>query len=541
MNLRRPIVAFLAAALLAVAMSGCAMFRGASTSQQLNTIGKVQVTSTFCAADVAADNSGYSPGDSSCQASGNKGNYNGDAGNGNYQLSLAYKVSSATTAPSSFTSTSTTTGASNTPCGSGVTYNQNAGLASAFQALTPAGSGKKWVAYYSTTQNYSNSGCQYQTVSPQFTLNQGFGVAPFQGPFTYRPVVGWRQVNDSVSGNSSSRAATCGTSITSSYNDGVDNDGNGSVDMTGICADDPSAATISGTDLSQNTRDLGIIPATNGSAQAGASGSVTFTASYKGAALTGGDYFDLSATTDISGATATPTQSTLTPSADSDSTITVNVNVPATTSPGTYNIYLFAKLHSDNTQSRGGLVGATLTVGENLGFGTAPTLPSLGTVVLNGQAQTKTAKMNNFSVIDSPGSSDVGWNVTVQGDTSAGKSDVFKQYCPPASAPCGTDPAGYVTSGRSLAANSLTLSTSGASWSGGTGGTPTFNCASACFVDAASAQKIAQAANAAGTGQWSASGFGNSSVSLSVPTTVRVLPTNEQYHTDLVWTLNSGP
>jgi putative surface cell wall-binding protein len=539
MSLRRPIAAVLAAAVLAVAMGGCAMFRGVSTSSQLNTIGKVQVTSTFCAADVGADNTGYNPGDSSCQASGTKGNINSDAGPGNYQLSLAYKVPSTTSGPASFTSTNTTTGASNTPCGSGVPYNQNSGLASAIQALTPAGSGKKWVAYYSTTQNYTTSSCQYQTVSPQFTLNQAFGVAPFTGPFTYRPIVGWRQVNESQTGSTSARAATCGTSITSSYNDGGDNNSDGTPDMQGICADDPSAATISGADLSQNTRDIGVIPTVNGSANAGTTGTVSFNASYKGAALTGGDFFDLSATTDISGATATPAQSTLNPSADTDTTINVNVPVPATTTPGTYNVYLFAKLHSDNTQSRGGLVGATLTVGENLGFGTVPTLPALGTFQLNGQAQTKTAKMNNFSVIDSPGSSDVGWNVTVQGDSTTGHSAVFKEYCPGGA--CGT--AGYIASSpRTLPANSLTLSTSGASWSGGTGGTPTFNCnGSACFVDAASAQKIASAANSAGTGLWSTGSFSNSSVSLATATTLRVLPTNEQYRADLVWTLNSGP
>ncbi len=533
MKSARSIAAVLAAAALAVAMSGCAIFKSNSSSQ-LNTIGNVQVTSVICAGDTDSSNSGYNPADTACQGSTKGGNYNGDAVNGNYQISLAYKVSSGANGPASFTSTNTSNPPT-TPCGSGVTFNQNSGLATAIQNLTPAGTGKKWVAYYSTTQNYTNAGCQYLTVSPQFTLVQGFGVAPFTGPFTYRPIVGWRQVNEGQTGNTSSRAASCGTSITSSYTDGTNNA------MTGICADDPTAATISGTDLSQNTRDLGVIPTANDSAQAGGSGSVSFTLNYRGAVLTGGDYFDLSATTDIAGASATPAQSTLTPTADSDNTVSVNVNVPATTSPGTYNVYLFAKLHSDNTQSRGGLVGANLTVGENLGFGTVPTLPALGGFQLNGQAQTTSAKMNNFGVIDSPGSSDVGWNVTVIGDSTSGKSAVFKQYCPAVSAPCGSDPAGYVSGGRSLATNSLTLNTTGASWTGGTGGTPTFNCSSSCFVDAASAQKIASAANAAGTGLWSTSGFGNSSVSLSTPTTLRVLPTNEQYRTDLVWTLNSGP
>jgi hypothetical protein len=537
-RLRRFLLGALAAAVLVAAMSGCAMFRGASTSTQLNTIGKVQVTSTFCAADIGADNPGYSPGDATCQASGTKGNFNSDAAGGNYQLSLAYKVSAATTAPASFASTNTTTGASNTPCGSGVTYNQNAGLATAIQNLTPAGSGKKWVAYYSTTQPYSTSGCQYQTVSPQFSLNQGFGVVAFQGPFTYRPIVGWRQVDENVTANNSSRAATCGSSITASYNDGVDGaDGDTNPDMSGICADDPTAATISGADLSQNTRDLGVLPTVNGTAHAGGSGTVTFDLNYKGAALPSGT-FNLTATTTVPGGTATPAQSTLTPAADSDNNVNVTVTTPANTTPGDYDVHLIATLSTDGTQTRGSTSApATLTVGNAFDFDPAPDIPDdLTGVVLNGQAQTTTKKMNNFGVNDTT-SSHTGWNVTVVGDSTAGKSAVFKEYCPGGA--CGTQ--GYVAGGRTLVANSLTLNSTGASWTGGTGSAPTFSCNSGCFVDHATATKIVSAANGQGTGLWSTSNFSNSSLSLGTPTTLRILPTNEQYHADLVWTLNSGP
>jgi putative surface cell wall-binding protein len=536
-RLRRFVLGGLAAAVLVAAMSGCAMFRGASTSTQLNTIGKVQITSTICAADIAADNPGYSPGDATCQASGTKGNANGDAGGGTFQISLAYKIPNGASGPASFTSANTTTSASNTPCGSGLVFNQNAGLATAIQNLTPAGSGKKWVAYYSTTQPYTTSGCQYITVSPQFTLNQGFGVVPFQGPFTYRPVVGWRQVNESQPGNTSSRAATCGTSITSIYNDGVDSNSDGTLDEQGICADDPTAATISGADLSQNTRDLGVIPQTNGTAHAGGSGSVTFTLSYKGAALPSGQ-FNLAASTNIAGATATPSVASINPGADTDTPVTVNVSVPANTTPGSYNVNLTATLSTDVTQTRGGAVPATLTVGNAFDFDPAPDLPDLPGVTLNGQAQTTTKKMNSFGVNDTT-ASPTGWNVTVVGDSTAGKSAVFKQYCTQTT--CGSDPAGYVTGGRTLVANSLTLNSTGASWTGGTGSAPAFTCNSGCFVDHATATKIVSAASGQGTGLWSTSNFSNSSLSLGTPTTLRVLPANEQYHADLVWTLNSGP
>jgi hypothetical protein len=532
-RLRRFVLAALGAAIVAAAMSGCALIKSNSSSQ-LNTIGKVQITTVICAGDTNSNNAGFVPADSACQGSTKGGNIGGDAANGSYQISLAYRISSASTAPASFTSTNTSSPPT-TPCGSGVTFNQNAGLASAIEALSPAGSGKKWVAYYSTTQTYSTAGCQYLTVSPQFTLNQAFAVVAFQGPYTYRPIVGWRQVNDSVTGDSSSRAATCGSSLTSSYADGVDNDSNGSVDETGICADDPPAATIA-TDLSQNTRDLGVLPTVSGSAHAGGSGTVTFNANYKGAALPSGT-FNLTATTTVPGGTATPSQSTLTPQADSDNNVNVTVTVPANTTPGSYTVQLIATLSTDPTQTRGGTVGATLTVGNAFDFDPVPDVPDLPGLTLNGHSQTTTKQMNNFGVNDTSASPS-GWNVTVIGDSGTNKSPVFKQYCTQTT--CGSDPAGYVSGGRTLAANSLTLNSTGSNWTGGTGSAPTFPCNSGCFVDHATATKIASAASGQGTGLWSTN-FGATSLSLATPTTLRILPTNEQYHADLVWSLNSGP
>ena len=178
-----------------------------------------------------------------------------------------------------------------------------------------------------------------------------------------------------------------------------------------------------------------------------------------------------------------------------------------------------------------------------LSFGTAPDVPNLPALTLNGQAQTLPGQMNSYSVADASGSG-AGWNVTVNGDASAGKSAVFKQYCP--NATCGTDSGpGYVSSGATLPANSLTLSSSGASFSavGGTTGTaPTHQCTStACNVDSASAVKTVSAASGAGMGTWQTSGYGASSLALSAPTTVKALQTNEVYRLDLVWSLNSGP
>jgi hypothetical protein len=62
-------------------------------------------------------------------------------------------------------------------------------------------------------------------------------------------------------------------------------------------------------------------------------------------------------------------------------------------------------------------------------------------------------------------------------------------------------------------------------------------------MDSASAVKVAsQAAGVGVLATWTASGWSSSSVSLSAPTTIRVLTqAGEVYRLDLTWTLNSGP
>jgi hypothetical protein len=179
--------------------------------------------------------------------------------------------------------------------------------------------------------------------------------------------------------------------------------------------------------------------------------------------------------------------------------------------------------------------------GGSYSFPTAPNLPNMPSLTLNGAQQTLTAAMPNFSVDDESGSQR-GWNVTVNGDNSAGKSPVFARYCP--NATCGSDTGpGYVAGGASLAASSLTLDTTGASFTGGVGTAPAFQCGTPCALDVASANtaKVVSVDTAGGMATWTSTGFGAASVSLAAPTTVRALPANEVYRVDLLWTLNFGP
>jgi hypothetical protein len=167
-------------------------------------------------------------------------------------------------------------------------------------------------------------------------------------------------------------------------------------------------------------------------------------------------------------------------------------------------------------------------------------MPALPTATLNGQSQTVNARMNNFSV--SAGLLDLaGWNVTVNGDASAGHSAVFKINCPGPSA-CGSDPVGYVSGGATLPANSMTLNSTGATWSGVGLTAPLHLCNLGCNVDSATPVKIANAANLSVAATWTTANWSATSLALTLPTTVRTPnQAGEVYNVDLLWTLNSGP
>ncbi|MGZ4321534.1 MAG: hypothetical protein ACXVHJ_05735 [Solirubrobacteraceae bacterium] len=169
---------------------------------------------------------------------------------------------------------------------------------------------------------------------------------------------------------------------------------------------------------------------------------------------------------------------------------------------------------------------------------TAPTLPALSGVTLNGQTQSTFTLWSNAMKITSSGTNN-GWNLTVNGNSAAGKSAVFKQYCP--NATCGTHTGpGYVSGGFTLPADSLTLNTSGASWTGAAP-RPAYQCSVSpfCKVDHAAATKVVSASTGVALATWT--GSGTSVLTLATPATLRKLQTGEVYRVDVVWTLSSGP
>jgi WxL domain surface cell wall-binding len=173
-----------------------------------------------------------------------------------------------------------------------------------------------------------------------------------------------------------------------------------------------------------------------------------------------------------------------------------------------------------------------------LSFSSAPAIPKLSPVTVNGSAQTTHTEMTNFAVADATGSG-AGWRVTVNGLSGVGDSPVFKQYCPEAK--CGGDsgPA-YVSGGAELAAKSLTLNSTSAKFNPSAEG-PSFTCSSGCFVDNGSAEKIVSAAEKHGMGTFTTEAWGANSLALATPSSLGVLPEKEVYRVNLVWTLLSGP
>jgi putative surface cell wall-binding protein len=182
-------------------------------------------------------------------------------------------------------------------------------------------------------------------------------------------------------------------------------------------------------------------------------------------------------------------------------------------------------------------------IAGSLAFSANPAMPTLSSVTLNGEAQKTNTTMTNFAVTDATGSGS-GWKVTVEGQSGTGKSAVFAQYCGKPTK-CGTDPEGYVTGGATLPADSLTLSSTGASFAAeksSTGTAPELKCnPTACNVDSATPVKIASAAEKAGMGTFGTTGWSSSSLTLSTPSNLKALSNEEVYRVNLLWTLGTGP
>lgn len=161
--------------------------------------------------------------------------------------------------------------------------------------------------------------------------------------------------------------------------------------------------------------------------------------------------------------------------------------------------------------------------GGSLGITVDPTVGNFTAVTLDGTAKTTTASFDGFEVNDARGTG-AGWNVTVQ-------ATQFAEWDSALNAGAG----GYVTGGKTLAQNSLSLAAPTVAADGTTSAAPSIT-AGPHNVDAASAVKIASAATNAGMGKYDFT-QATTPLTLSIPTSAYA----KTYRSTLTVSTVTGP
>ncbi len=290
---------------LSTVLSGCVVI-SSQTSQQLNTIGAVKLTTTACFSN--------QPG---CPDKGNSG---ANAGGG-FQVLLAYRVPEATSAPQQIMSTA----------GQELAFSRDNSYSAELERLAPAGEGRHWLGYRSA--HFGSIASPTFTVSPSFALKQASNGGPFGGPFAYRVVTGSRETPR----ENPNLPVDCGANL-------------GGDDKTKtICVDSPSLADL-GADLLQPTQDLGIL--TSGAPHSVSEGTVMkipFRLLYAGK-KTDAPPFNLRVSTNVPGGSAAVAPGSIRPRGASK--VRVLLRVPNGTPNGSYDVSLMASLPNGQVRSR---------------------------------------------------------------------------------------------------------------------------------------------------------------------------------------------
>jgi hypothetical protein len=327
--MRRAIHPLLAAALGSSALlSGCVVI-AAQSSQQLNTIGAVRLSTTICFS-----------GQPGCP---DKGNTKVDARGGGYQVLLGYRLPADTSLPQMF----------NSVAGQPMSFSRDNSYGAELERLMPAGQGQRWVGYRSGGFGAAPSSPSF-TVDPAFALRQSDTGKPFEGPFSYRVVSGARSTPQ---GNPNA-PVNCG------FNPA------GNPESATTCVDSPSLGDL-GVSLQQPTQDVGIVY--DPMARRAAKGNIEpvgFRVVYsgKGEAPT----FSLKGSTNIPGASARVQPQSISPG-DGSGRATVKVRMPQNTPNGSYDVTLVASLPNGQVRSR----SHELRIGKG-GSGCGSVRPTIG-------------------------------------------------------------------------------------------------------------------------------------------------------------------
>jgi uncharacterized repeat protein (TIGR01451 family) len=277
------------AAVVAAVLSGCGIDKVDEHARQLDVIGDVEISTTFCTSG-DMDQQSHS---CSVYTRSHRG-----------QALVAYRLPDGSDAPSDLTDD-----------GGNRHFSLSASY-TAYMEQTYPEAGMHWTGYVSDVYS-TDAGAQYAfALSPELPLPSPG--KPFEGPYRYQVVGGYRALTDPAEDGSA--PVDCGETVNTSCTE------------TGV-ADEDSA---------HPTRDLAVLPGAEvPTVVAGGEVRVPFDLRFVGAA---GEpvRFQLAASSDLEGARVVLEEAALQPATDSSNAVGAVVSVPADTPPATYAVDLSA-------------------------------------------------------------------------------------------------------------------------------------------------------------------------------------------------------
>lgn len=305
--------------LATLCLGGCVSISEES-AKQLDEVGDAELTTVICSTASPA-------GPPNCPGS-NSGEV---STGGEYQVLIAYRLPAQSSPPESIASAEPP-----------LTFSRSASLSTELDRLAPIApeAGQRWVGYVSQPFAYNaTDGQASATVVARVQLLRSADGGPFPAPFRYRTVVGYRHA-----GEDPNRPVTCDEMLTTSSDDGT------------TCLTFPTEEEMK-TDLSVQTRDLGLLAGPSANAERGGTAVVPFTVAYNGGSAS--PSWALAATTTVPGGTAVPGMLETAPAESGASVVPVNVTVPATTPPGIYEVALTATHGGGQSRRSTGLLTVT--------------------------------------------------------------------------------------------------------------------------------------------------------------------------------------
>jgi hypothetical protein len=305
--LGRNLAVLLAAATVAVALSGCVVISNTDADQQ-GSLESVKLTVTACADG--------SPG---CGGTSNSSSLYELIENDSVevQVLLAVRLPDGAVPPTNLLASLGGGGA--------LSFARSTSYEAELEAFEPAPEGERWWGWLSSKGTYSQSSAQSFTASMIVTLPRPADGGPFPSPMHWRPVVGGRVVDDAQL--PAGRAVKCGVDNDDLYT-GYSEEG---APVSVHCIDNPTPEGARGF-VTASITDFGVL---GGAVQA--SPGTTLTAAFLAKRSGPADpptVFSLAADTAVPGGTVSIDKTSIALSGDATQPVVATIGVPAGTPPG---------------------------------------------------------------------------------------------------------------------------------------------------------------------------------------------------------------